>query len=392
MFISWLVTAVLLSNAIGGFTSRRTCFNILSRFNERTNNRFRMSPSTRSIRFRGSRYLEHTSSTTYFASQSWSGAIYTFRPWKTRYITGERGRARTALLLLLAVLPIWAGMTGGFIIIWYTLPNGFNCRHFWLIGIFVAWHLSAFLTWLSYTPKFTTGKYHWHLILVKDAAIAIPSIVVIFLSSCGLFNSCFCWSGFFYYRDKARVPLNSDPFYQHNDRTIYPAVVAICLFFQCAVFLVVTVVWRKGLGIMRWSEQARHHEWETTRREHEGSTDEVLQQPPTGNQMELIRYRVLLSIWRPDNIHYYEHQKDCHRTVFDMKWDVLGFLQAQYTGGITQELGHVLAITGQARDAYCSTVHTYLELTWPNKSMILLEAIQSAIGSEEKISSRKRAR
>ena len=255
MFISWLVTAVLLSNAIGGFTSRRTCFDILSRFNERTNNRFRMPPS-------------------YFESQSWSGAIYTFRPWKTRYITGETGRVRTALLLLLAVLPIWAGMTGGFIIIWYTLPNGFNCRHFWLIGIFVTWHLSAVLTWLSYTPKFTTGKYHWHFILVKDAAIAIPSIVVIFLSSCGLFNSCFCWSGFFYYRGRAHVPLNTDQFYQNNDRTIYPAVVTICLFFQCAVFFVVTVVWRKGLEIMRWSENARHQEWETARREHEAARRE----------------------------------------------------------------------------------------------------------------------
>jgi hypothetical protein len=270
MFISWLVTAVLLSNAVGGFTSRRTCFAIISRFKERTKNRVELPSSTMStisMRLCGRRYFEYTSWTPYFESQSWSGAIYTYRPWKTRYITGERDRGRTALLLSLAMLPIWIGMTGGFVIIWYTLPNGFNCRHIWLVGIFFVWHVSAFLTWIAYTTGFITGKYHWHFVLVKDAVIAIPSILIIFLSSCGLFNSCFCWSGYYSYGSRAHVPLNSDPFYKHNDRTIYPIVVAICIFLQCLVFVAVAVMWRRGLGIMRWSDKARHEEWKTARRE-----------------------------------------------------------------------------------------------------------------------------
>jgi hypothetical protein len=262
MFISWLVPVVLLSNAIGGFTSRHTCFNILWRFAERTNNPFVTLPRE-SILFRMHTYLMRTSSTEYFKSLSWSGAIYTFRPWKTQYITCKRDWRRTALILFLSISPICIGMTGAFIIIWYTLPNGLNCRHFWLIGIFLAWFVSVFITWLSYSPRFATGKYHWCFILVKDTLIAIPSIILIFLSSCGLFNSCFCWSGFFYYRNSAHVPLNSDPFYEHNDRTIYPAVVGVCLFLQLTAFVIIATTWRHGLKLMRWSEKARREEWES---------------------------------------------------------------------------------------------------------------------------------
>lgn len=266
MFISWLVSAVLLSNVIGGFTSRCSCFTIMSRFGERTDNPYEMPPPIKSELLRGFTIVRRNSSTPYPESLSWSTAIYTFRPWKTGYINAERDWCRTALILSFSILPICIGMTGGFIIIWYTDPIGFDCRHLWLIGIFIAWFLSAFITWLSYTPCFATGKYHWRFILIKDAFIATSSIIVIFLSSSGLFNSCFCWSGIFYYRGSARVPLNINPFYDYKDGTLYPAVVAICLFLQIFTFAVIAISWRNGLRVMRWGEETRHEEWEMARK------------------------------------------------------------------------------------------------------------------------------
>ena len=257
MFISWLVPAVLLSNVIGGFTSRRTCFDILSRFAERTNLSIFPPGPGESTLFPECAYLERTSKTEYLKSLGWSGAIYSFRPWKTRYITCERDRRRTALILFLSISPICIGMAGAFIIM--TVPNGFDCRHIALIGIFLAWFVSAFITWLPYSLRFATGKYHWRFTLVKDALIAIPSIVVIFLSSCGLFNSCFCWSGFFFYGDSAHVSLSLNPFY---DNTFYPAIVGICLFLQLSVFVIITTTWRHGLKLMRWSERAKREQWE----------------------------------------------------------------------------------------------------------------------------------
>src|SRR5204863_1953211 len=82
MFLSWLVPAVLLSNNVGGFTSRRTCFSIVRRFAERTDNQIDM-PSRESSLFPGCSCLglARTSSTEYFESLSWSGGSYTFRPW-----------------------------------------------------------------------------------------------------------------------------------------------------------------------------------------------------------------------------------------------------------------------------------------------------------------------
>jgi hypothetical protein len=265
MFISWLVSAVLLSNVIGGFTSRRSSFTIMSRFCERTGNRYEMPPPITSELFRGFKSVERTSSTPYFESLSWSTAIYTFRTSKTGYINAERDWRRTALILSFSILPIFIGTIGGFIIIWYTDPIGFNCRHLWLIGIFIAWFVSVFVTWFSYTSCFTTGKYHWRFVLIKDACIAISSIIVIFLSSSGLFNSCFCWSGFYYYHGSAHVPLNVNPFYDYKDGTMYPAVVAICLFLQIFTFALIARSWREGLRVMRWGEKTRHKEWERAR-------------------------------------------------------------------------------------------------------------------------------
>jgi hypothetical protein len=264
MFISWLIPAVLLSNAIGSFTSRRSCYSIMNRFAERTGNPFPLLLRRRSSFFRRN-YSSDTASD-HFEALPWSGGIYTFRPWKIRFMTDKRDSTKTSLLLFLSILPLGIGMTGGFIIVWYTLPNGFNCRHFWMIGIFLAWLISAFTTTLSYSPSFITGKYHWRFVLFKDAIIAIPSILIIFLSSSGLFNSCFCWSGWFSYGNKgARVSLVTDSFYETEDRTLYPAVVAITIFLQIGVAVGVWLGWRRGLKLARWGESVRHKEAECVR-------------------------------------------------------------------------------------------------------------------------------
>lgn len=264
MFISWLVPAVLLSNAIGSFTSRRSCSSIMNRFADRTNNPFPPLLKRRFSLFRGC--IIPGSGSDHFEALPWSGGIYTFRPWKTRFLTNKRSFTKTSLLLFLSILPLCIGMTGGFIIVWYTLPNGFNCRHFWMLGIFLAWLFSAFITTLSHSPSFITGKYHWRFVLFKDALIAIPSVLIIFLSSSGLFNSCFCWSGWLTYgKNGARVPLVTDGFYEIKDRTLYPGVVGITIFLQIGVAVGVWWGWRNGLWLARWSEAVRHREAEWVR-------------------------------------------------------------------------------------------------------------------------------
>lgn len=279
MFISWLVPVVLLSNSIGGFTSRRSASSILIRFAENTGLPldFQMRKSCRLGRTDA---LE----TDYFQSLGWSGAIYTFRTWKTRYMTGKAKDWRTALILCISIAPICIGMSGAFIIIWHTLPVGLACRHLWVLSVFTLYFLSATITWFSYSKKIVTGVYHWHFVLWKDALIGITSLLIIFLSSSGLFNSCYCFSGSFYHRDRAHIPLNSDPFYERKNNTIFPAVVTICLFLELAVFATIAKVWWNGLQVMRWSEKARAEEWKGAR----GATRSTHGHPPNTQSYQLL--------------------------------------------------------------------------------------------------------
>lgn len=257
MFISWLVPVVLLSNSIGGFTSRRSASSILFRFAQSTGLELDFA-SRQSTRLRQSTPLE----TDYFESLGWSGAIYTFRTWKTRNLTDNPAGRGTAFIFCISIAPIVIGMTGSFVIMWHTLPVGFACRHLWIIAVFTLYFVSAFITWASHSRHFATGAYHWHFVLYKDGLIGVTSLLAIFLSSSGAFNSCYCFSGNLYYRGRGRVLLNSDPFYHRKNDTVYPAVVAICLFLELAVFAAMAWIWWNGLQVMRWSEKARAEEWE----------------------------------------------------------------------------------------------------------------------------------
>ncbi|KUJ21185.1 uncharacterized protein LY89DRAFT_429259 [Mollisia scopiformis] len=96
-----------------------------------------------------------------------------------------------------------------------------------------------------------------------------------------------------------------------------------------------------------------------------------------GNQMVVVQNRVLDSLRSPltkDN-----PNSGSHSAMFCLDWDVLAFLQEQYPAGLAQDLGSVLTITGQASDAYMSTIRNYLEYAWPQCPLALLEALQGAI-------------
>ena len=260
VFLSWLIPTILLSNAIGNFPSRRTCFEILSSFGEDTGIPIhvldRGYDASSAIAPLGVYQRRN-----YFQSLGWSGGIHSFRPWKSRYTGLERRQPRAIVVLLLAISPMFVGMTGAFIILWVGLPIGLNCRHTWVIGIFLAWFISAFITWLSDSSRFMTGIYHWHFVLMKDTMIAAPSVVIIFLSACGLFNSCYCWSGAFYYREKARFLLTTDEFWEAKGRSTFPLVVGVCVALQLAIFGVTAMYLRRGLKLFRWSESSRSEEW-----------------------------------------------------------------------------------------------------------------------------------
>lgn len=182
VLLSWLVPAILISNAVGNLPSSRTAYNILADLAANTGDDTFHVVDQRSVFLPTFPSLAQACSTEYFRALGWSGAIYMYRPWKLRYVTPTRHRhLHTLLLATLAAAPVLIGLVGGVLILWYQLPVGLNCRHVWLVGVALLWIASAFITLMTHGSGFATGTYHWRFTLIKDACIAVPSLLAMFL-------------------------------------------------------------------------------------------------------------------------------------------------------------------------------------------------------------------
>ena len=249
------------SDAIGGYTSIRTCYSIIEDFVKDVTGDADLWSQLRET---APGLRSHGSLEEYFDSLTWEGAIYTYRPVETiSFKSGYKDRNKW-LLLALAVSPIIVSSVFVSVIIWNTPPIAISCRNFMIWVIVILFFLSALLTWFIARlnqNNFMLGRTQWYITLVKDALIGIPSVALIFLATAGVFNSCWCWSGVYSLGKAARVPLNPVPEFLLWNRTTYPALVGACLFFQILVFVAMMKVSWAGWEIMRWSEKEKREEW-----------------------------------------------------------------------------------------------------------------------------------
>ncbi|PVH79747.1 hypothetical protein DL98DRAFT_572384 [Cadophora sp. DSE1049] len=174
--------------------------------------------------------LAETTWHNYFESLQWLGSIYTYRPWKVLYLDIDHrthAHRKNVAMAFFAFLPILVSMIGAFLIIWYAVPVGWNCRHLWLLGIFCSWIASAIWTSVTYvrSKKNADGHKLWVHVLRKDGVIALSGACMILLSTAGLFNNCWCWSAFMLRREDAFVPLEAIKEYENNARHKYSIVV-----------------------------------------------------------------------------------------------------------------------------------------------------------------------
>lgn len=198
----------------------------------------------------------------YFDSMQWLGSIYTYRPWKTLYLDGgnrTNARLKNSMMFLWALLPVFVSALGAFVILWYAVPNGFSCRHVWVVGVFFCYLLSVAYTWVWYSPR--QERAHWRAVLIKDGLVALASIPMVFLSTAGLFNNCYCWSVAMALGAAASVPLVTDQAYEDNSHHIYQFVVMSCMLFHLLFFVAILTQWYHGVKLVRWSEKKRRDEW-----------------------------------------------------------------------------------------------------------------------------------
>lgn len=94
-------------------------------------------------------------------------------------------------------------------------------------------------------------------------------------------------------------------------------------------------------------------------------------------QMDMIRYCVEASI-RGSDISM-KDSRGSYTVRFHLHWDILGFLEHEYSAGLEQDIGQILTITGKARNAQLTTVRAYLLDHWPLHNETLLKALQRDI-------------
>ena len=270
MLLSWLLPVVLLSNAIGGFSSLRNCRIFVTQYLARID-RSRYDISI--CEDQRSRLFKKNESTPYFTSLAWSGAIYSYRLGKRPSGTPRR----SLLLALCSLLPVTLAFGLAFAAL-ETAPTYFSCRSVLVIAIFASWLVSASITWVTSLQNSVTGKYLWYFILIKDAIIAVPALALIIATSCGLFNSCYCWSGALVLgRSKASVALDPVSAFNRNDEVVYPAMVATGLFLQVSVFLLVMWAGRRCLGAMSWSNDIYPEGLEASTQSQASATGAILE-------------------------------------------------------------------------------------------------------------------
>ena len=55
--------------------------------------------------------------------------------------------------------------------------------------------------------------------------------------------------------------------------------------------------------------------------------------------------------------------------------------QEQYDDGLRQDIGHILTVTGRAKNAQLLTVVEYLIQTWSEHKLVLLDALRVALST-----------
>ncbi|KAF3196903.1 hypothetical protein TWF679_003898 [Orbilia oligospora] len=253
MLLSWLIPLVLISNIMGGVASRRTCLRTIICLVE-------------NIRRNQGRLLNQRAESRhwddYFDKVYSTGAIYISRPHKVRVMWQSKGKEKIIRMILpfFSTLVVIFGFIPAFYIHWMAAPNGFSCRHFWIIGVSFAWAISPIIT--ATLQTFTRYKLWVWFILVKDILIGFGSIIMLLLSVAGLFNSCLCWSLYLSLGEAlAYFPLNTTPIYALYGRTIYRDIIISFLAAQIFFVIVVVVFFRRGLWLWRYGEDPKRAVW-----------------------------------------------------------------------------------------------------------------------------------
>jgi hypothetical protein len=199
-------------------------------------------------------YIDPEKWKAYFNYQSWRSGTLSYLQ-KSRYplINNEAIPNR---LFLLAFSPVALSFAIAFYVL-YSPPTYFTCRHYIVLGAFVAWLLSPIITFVITRSGPSKPRARFLCILFKDSIIAVGILILLIASSCGLFNDCWCWSGINV--SGHPVILNPAAQFAANDNKRYPETVGITLTMQLVIFFIMYRRGKRGFDIMKRNEKEKRN-------------------------------------------------------------------------------------------------------------------------------------
>jgi len=251
---SWLISAVILSAAAGGFPNQHSVERVLDRIKRKV-------PELRLPTW-------EVGTTKSGIEAGATGMNYGYRPRKTPKRTtfttanhapgiapqgeqdGKGGQPSLAQLDLksprrawVVIIPLVASTFCAFFISWFTPTEGLGCRslhHASLLFLFILSHAGTILI-QRFLIHGQACTYQYPCIIIKDALVAVTHLTFTCLASIGLYNRCFCWSAWFSRGDRAVVSLYIDEYFEDKLRDVWPALIfsaiAVQFVFSAAIIL-----------------------------------------------------------------------------------------------------------------------------------------------------------
>jgi hypothetical protein len=298
ILLAWLLHTILLSNIVGHFNSASCCLEAVIALREKLRvmemSREKIHRAGCQDAGRASRWIaemDRQDWKAYSEQLAQSGSIYSFRLWKrfpvldssplpprpwyldilsilsnfglvwNRDLIREKV-CRTATrthahwkLVILSILPVATCFMAAFIVLW-SPPTYFSCRHVMITCIFTSWLLSPlFPLFLAILRIRLSSKGLFNFIITKDILLSGTILSLLISSASGLFNSCWCWTGWWWlqwWTKEPQVQLNPDLAFTRNNKWIYPVIVGLALGAELIWFLCMLWIGRGVyFGVMR---------------------------------------------------------------------------------------------------------------------------------------------
>jgi len=251
---SWLISAVILSAAAGGFPNQHSVEKVLDRIK-------------RKVPELGLPTWE-VGTTKSGIEAGATGMNYGYRPRKTSKRTAsttanhapgigpqgehdsKRGQPSLAQLDLkpprrtwVVIIPLVASTLCAFFISWYTPTQGLGCRSLHQASLLFLFILSHGITLLirRFLIHGQARTYQYPCIIIKDALVTVTHLTMLGLAFSGFYNRCFCWSAWFSRGSEAVVTLYIDKYFEDKLRNVWPALtfsaIAVQFMFSAAMIL-----------------------------------------------------------------------------------------------------------------------------------------------------------